>query len=188
MSDETAKEIISSSLSPGETLRWSDSPEAPHLDMPLLVGLILGFMGLVLVFPQVLTSIASELASGSIPAFIFTALILLALLWVIRTMIRPGFEAYGISDHHLFVVQNIFPKAVATIPLHRIDRARSTKSFGKPAIALLVTEGPLDERLEFKGGFGIKLPFFKIAGYMLHDIEDPQRIIDLINKKNPRAG
>jgi len=99
---------------------------------------------------------------------------LLGLLWGSRSTVAPSFESYALTNQRIIIRRDLFPHQATAVPIEALSKVRAhphgRSGSGIGTIHLMMAKAGIGAR-RFEGSFGIKLPFFRAEGFVLHNVK-----------------
>lgn len=187
MIDENVKSLIAPELEPGERLLWAERP-AKKLDPLMLVGVTIAIVILVYFYPDIPGAIIQSWQAPSYGIFFLTAFLLAAVLWTVRSTIRPSFEAFALTNERVIIRRDIFPRQQASIPIKALDKVKAARHGRYGSIHIFMGQAGLFKTRKYSGSFGIGIPFFTAEGFILPNVREPEKFMEHLNALYPQGA
>lgn len=181
MIDENVRAKIVPILTPGETILWAEKPVIPY-DKTQLLTFIVVIALVALPFKAIIEDVISRWGDQSFyGVFFLTLFILIGALWSLRRALLPKYECYALTNKHVIIMRDIFPKQTAIIPFEDIKNVKA-KPQGRYSRIILTLHG---QRKTGRYAGSLRFTpflFFKIEGFILTGITQPGTFFDQLKR------
>lgn len=181
MIDEAARKTVHPELMAGEKILWTGRPQK-SFDAYMLIGVVIVALLLGFVYPDAILTILDGLKRPSYGTVFLTLIVLLACFFVIRAILLPGFEFFALTDRRVIILRKLFPQQMASIPLNKLKQVKVKRQGRLGRVYLFMTKTGLFPKPGFEGSIGMKLPFFKMEGFILQHLAEPEAFLQQLQK------
>ena len=184
--NEEIAHIVTPALETGETLLWANKSRNVSYDYTALIGLVIALGLVYYLLGDALIPPLKQLTADTPIVFVPVTLFVLALAWQIRAIFLPAHQVFAITDRRVLVWQRLWPRSKKDLQLKNLSKIACSRTGEKNNILLWFTAKGFRTAKQDVGLPIIKFPFFKAGGFQLHGIEEPEKLIELLQKHRLR--
>lgn len=187
MIDETIKTKILPELPDGETVLWAERPATPY-DTVQLITFIIVIAVVALPFKNIIKDVISRWGDVSFyGVFLLMLFIVTGALWSLRRAVLPKYEYYALTQKHVVIMRDIFPKQTAIIPFEDIKNVKA-KPQGLHSRIIITLHGRRNTG-RYAGSLRFNpFLFFKIEGFILTGIQQPGAFFEQLKRSYENHG